>query len=230
MVKVIIVGQGKLAQSIGETLPAQENSQSYISEILIYHKSIAPKVDENTFFIHVGSGREYSETLALARKRNALYLQGATEKSIPLPAPTDGSLRYINAPNLDILIIKFLYWLNLGKELFKNEKITIKESHQQEKQSVAGTAVKMCQMLDLDENSVQSIRDPQVQSDMGIPHIDHHAYHKIVVGDEKSNLKLETYVSGFQSYGKGLFEIIKSVSLLKKRNYEIEELVELGLI
>lgn len=223
MKKLIIIGNGKLTESIISNIPNYINIQTEkFSKI--------GEFDNETIFVHIGSGREFKVSLNLAIKYNSSYIQAATEKEYKLEPPKDISIKFIHAPNLDINIIKFIHWLKIGKDLFKNENIEILESHQKQKKSKPGTAIKFAHYLGTNEDEIISIRDTNTQKKLNISNLEHHAYHKISIGNSDSLITLETKIEGAVSYSKGLAIIINSIEYLQPGSYEIEELVEKNLI
>jgi dihydrodipicolinate reductase len=225
---VIVIGRGKLSEKIQNDLPKYISQKNQIQSIKAYNPT--DNFTEDTVFVHVGSGREYGESLNIASMHNSTYIQGATEKDYSLERPKDESLKYIYAPNLNIQIVKFLYWLKLGRDLFTSEKIQIKESHQKEKQSVPGTAIKMCDLFGIDKNKIISIRDPEIQKTMNIMDLSQHAFHEILIGNNENHIKLETNITGLASYVEGLSKIISILPFLKTKNYELEDLIDEGLL
>ncbi|MGL1890813.1 MAG: hypothetical protein OCD02_04265 [Spirochaetaceae bacterium] len=223
MKKLVIVGNGKLADSIA-------NNISDYTDINIERYNNSGVFDNNSIFVHIGSGREFEESLKLAIQYDSSYIQSSTENKYKLEPPQNISIKYIHAPNLDINIIKLIYWLKLGKDLFKNEQISIFESHQTGKKSKPGTAIKFAQYLGLNEDDIISIRNKNEQEKLNIKNLNHHAYHKIRIGDLDSSIEIETKIEGAISYSKGLAKIVSCFENLQPGNYEIEELVEMNLL
>lgn len=223
MKKLVIIGRGKLAESIKEHLP------TYM-DIKIEGFSNSGSYDRETIFLHIGSGREYKESLLIAERDDISYIQAATEKEYELKHPVPGTFRFIHAPNLDLNIIKLIHWLKLGRELFQNEDVELIESHQKEKSSKPGTAIKFGEYLGVGEDEIISIREPEKQKELGINNLKHHAFHRINIGDENSSIKIETKVEGAISYSKGIAKIIGVLDRLEPGNYEIEDLVARSLI
>lgn len=223
MNELVIVGNGKLADTI-------ENKFNTYSDIKTKKYKSDINYCKDSVFIHIGSGRQYVESLQKAIKHGASFIQAATEKDIKMEPPTGDKIIYLNAPNIDLNIIKLFYWLKSAKELFKGEKITITESHQEEKSSQPGTALKFCNILGISETSIVSIREPEIQRELKINNLKHHAYHKIQIGDEDSKITIETKIEGANSYVKGLAQIVSCISGLENGNYEIDELLNLNLI
>lgn len=223
MNKLVIIGRGKLAESIKQHLP------TYL-DIEIEGYSNSGSYDNKSVFLHIGSGREYKESLLLAESCGISYIQAATEKEYELKHPEPGMIRYIHAPNLDLNIIKLIHWMKLGRELFQNEEVEIIESHQQEKSSKPGTAIKFGEYLGVGESEIISIRDPEKQRHLNINNLKHHAFHRIIIGDDNSSIKIETKVEGAISYSKGIAKIITVLDRLDRDNYEIEDLIERGVL
>ena len=219
MKKIVIIGKGKLADSI-------RNNIAKYSEVEIEDYNSSGIFDDESIFVHIGSGREFEESLTLAIENKSSYIQSSTEKDYKLDPPNNLSIKYIHAPNLDINIIKLIYWLKLGKGLFKDEQISICESHQMEKKSKPGTAIKFAEYLGLNENEIISIRNKDEQSKLNIKNLSHHAYHKISIGDIDSSIDIETRIEGAVSYSKGLSKIVSCIEKIKPGYHEIEELIE----
>ncbi|MDC7220077.1 MAG: dihydrodipicolinate reductase C-terminal domain-containing protein [Spirochaetales bacterium] len=219
----IVVGNGKLAEQIKKDLPL------YL-DITVKSYEQGTSCDGQSVFVHIGSGRQYEEALARAIEGNSCFIQAATEKDIKLNPPSRGALCYLHAPNLDLNIVKFFYLLSQASDIFKGEASSVTESHQAAKTSVPGTAYKICDYLDFPKANIESIRDPDRQSDMGIGRPEQHAYHRIQFGGASSHIALETYVEGLESYVTGLAKIIGASVHLDKQNYEVEDLLKLNLL
>lgn len=223
MKEVIIVGNGKLADVI-------ENNFSTYSKIPVKKYKANIEVNKDSIFVHIGSGREYEESLKLAKLNGAAYIQAATEKDIKMKPITDNVIRFISAANLDLNIIKFFYWLKFASNLFKSEAISIIESHQEVKKSQAGTALKICENLNISKESIISIRDPEQQKKLNIKNLNHHAFHRIKIGDDDSSIIIDTKIEGAISYVKGLARIVECIPALENGFYEIDDLVKLKLL
>ncbi len=228
-IKVVIVGNGKLASGFVSDL-ANYDVNKFIKYVTSYKDFDKDDTDINTVFVHVGSGRQYHESLKLALNKGATYIQAATEKGITMENPISDNIKFINSPNLCINIIKFFYWLIIGSKLFNGDDIRITESHQSDKVSVPGTAYKMCDLMEVPYKNITSIRDKEKQKLLNIENLNQHAYHQVKIGGEDSLITMETKIEGMRAYTEGLYRIIqKSIDLLPGI-YEIEELVEKGLL
>lgn len=225
---IVIVGHGKLAEAISSNLPKHDQEDRLFKGFYTYNGQ--SNLPAPAILVHVGSGRQYQESLALAINHRFAFIQAATEKEIPLKPPTPGEIIFINAPNLDLRLIKLFHWLKLGADLFQDETISITESHQSTKLSDPGTAYKMCEILGIDHSMVTSIRDPEQQRALQIKTLEHHAYHQLVIGSSDSHIKIETKVEGSASYVAGLYEILKSVRNVPIGNYEVEALLVNGYL
>jgi 4-hydroxy-tetrahydrodipicolinate reductase len=223
MKKIILIGNGKLANSIFSNLP------NY-TDIEVKKYNANGIYDKESIFVHIGSGREFKESLDIAIKSKSAFIQASTGKNYSLEPPKDITIKYIHAPNLDINIIKLIYWFKLGESLFSNETVSILESHQSEKTSEPGTAIKFANYLGVDVDNIESIRDKNKQKKLNITTLDHHAFHKISIGDKDSSINIETKIEGAISYSKGLARIVECINNLKIGKYEVEELVKFNLL
>lgn len=223
MNSVVLVGNGKLADAF-------ERDFNNYSPLPI--KKYTPECisDSKTVFVHIGSGRQYKESLLQAQRSGACYIQAATQKNIPLEPPVDPAITYIHAPNLDITIIKLFYLLNKAGTLFNNECITITESHQKEKTSQPGTAHKFCEYLHIPTKSIVSIRDPELQKKIPVTNLQQHAYHKIQIGPDNANVTITTKIEGSKSYLQGLARIIACLPRISHGCYEVDDLISLQLL
>lgn len=70
-----------------------------------------------------------------------------------------------------------------------------------------------------------SIRDPKYQEKLFITSLDHHAFHRIRIGNEHSSITIETKIEGATSYVEGLARIVQCLPELDRGNYEIDDLV-----
>lgn len=218
MKELVLIGNGKLADEI-------YNKFHNYSDIPVRKYTENMKIGKDTILVHVGSGRQYHESLELALKHGASYIQAATVKDVQLDPPQGTGIIYIQAPNLDINIIKLFYLLRSAKGLFKDVPISIIESHQKEKKSRPGTALKFCDYLRVPRENIVSIRDPEYQKKLHITNLDHHAFHRIEIGDAHSSITIETKIEGATSYVEGLARIVQSLPKLDNGNYEIDDLV-----
>ena len=224
---IVVIGSGKLAGCIIDNLP-KTDAEGVFGSVVGYEDGM--HVDYRSVFVHVGSGRQYAQSLKLAADCGSVYIQASTVKHTVMDPPREGVIPFVHAPNLDLNIIRFLFWLKQAGALFGGERIKITESHQSGKTSVPGTAYKMAEALGVDPAAITSVRDPHRQFELGITDIGRHAWHRIAIGGGNSVITLETKVEGLLSYVEGLSRILKVCGKLGKRNYEIEELVEEGLI
>jgi len=223
MKEIVIVGRGKLANAIIERFPVY-------SDIPVREYESGMSVSADSVFVHIGSGRQYEESLNIAMENNSSFIQAATEKDIPMERPEAGDFRFIAAPNLDLNIIRLFHILAQSGGLFAGEKISITESHQSVKTSKAGTAVKMAHYLDYPQENIISVRDPEVQKSLNISNMNQHAFHRVVIGDADSSITIETKIEGAEGYVKGLAEIVEAVFRLENGIHEIEDMVQAGLI
>ena len=224
-----VIGNGKLAHTILNTLSEKDTGNEFIHDIRQF-KEDDSYADDNVIFVHVGSGRQYEASVKEAQRRYFVYIQAATEHDIKMLTPQKDDFLFIHAPNLAIIIIKFMYLMKMASPLFSNYTKSITESHQASKQSVAGTAVKLSENLHMDPAKISSIRNIDNQQMLQVTNFNHHAYHRIEMIEGDASLQFISKIEGAAPYVDGLFEIVKIVRKLEMQHYEIEDLVEQGLL
>lgn len=225
MKNIIIVGSGKLSESITKRLPEYIRSCS-----IDYWENNEQYPSDNKVIIHIGSGREFDEVISYCRKNKTPLIQGATDITGNY---SDADFTYIDAPNLNILMLKFMHMIKRYGDQFSNERISITESHQESKKSLPGTAIEFAKSLGVDSREIKSVRDPEVQKKQyGIPeeHLNLHAFHEINIGDECTSINIKTLVRGHESYAAGLAAVINALDNLENRYYHIMDLIDMKLI
>jgi len=222
---IIIAGNGKLAQSIYTGLP------EYIEKCRIdFWENNGLYPDDNKVIVHIGSGRQFGDVIDFCEKTGMSLIQGATEVK---SNHRDAKFTYIDAPNFNLLMLKFMSMLKDYGEYFKGYNVSIVESHQQSKLTIPGTAVEFAQSLGVNPAEIKSIRDPNVQESVyGISkeHLALHAMHEISIGDENTLISLKTMVNGHESYVRGLAAIIGSLDKLENKYYHILDLISMKVI
>ena len=225
MRNIIIVGSGKLAESITKRLP------EYISGCSIDHWGNNEQYSsEDKVIIHTGSGRQFDEVISYCRKNKTPLIQGSTDITGDY---TGAGFTFIDAPNLNILMLKFMHMIKQYGSHFSNEKISITESHQETKKSLPGTAIEFAKSLGVDSREIKSIRNPEEQKKQyGIPeeHLKLHAFHEINIGDEWTSINIKTLVKGHESYAAGLAAVINALGNLENRYYHIMDMIDMKLI
>ncbi len=113
------------------------------------------------------------------------------------------------APNMAVEVVAIQDELNdlitTSPDEFAGWRMTIRESHQATKKDVSGTAVAFRRQLEalgatLD-GEIESVRDPQVQRELGIQNIDGHAYHWITLTNPDGETRqYRTSIEGRQVY------------------------------
>lgn len=203
IMKIIIVGNGKLSKSLTKGLAIRYSIAKWDD----YDKSLNAK----NIVIHTGSGRQLNECVGYCNRTNSILLELSTGTSIN---NYDIQCPVIVCPNTAIPILKLMYIINKYGKMFRKYKIKITESHQKNKNTIAGTAVDIARSLEVPITEIKSLRDIDVQKNLiGIPdqHLDLHAYHQIIIEDEGCEIKLETKVLGHLAYVSGIKEIIEIV-------------------
>jgi len=221
--QILIVGTGKLARELLGSLNIGDGDE------------LLPWADRNldaapAIVVHAGSGREIAAVMDYCSARHAPLLELATGSALESITP---AFPLILCPNTNILMLKFMSMLEKSAALFRNERITLTESHQAQKTSAPGTALRMAQALGLPEGALHSVRDAARQrSEFHIPaeHLARHAFHQIVIEDSSCSLKFETRVYGDSPYADGVAKILAAVSRhdLEDRGYSIMEFIDRG--
>lgn len=119
-----------------------------------------------------------------------------------------------------------------GKQ-FQEYNVSIEESHQASKKSVAGTAVQLAKSFNISPHTISSIRDSEKQlHELSIPreHLDAHAYHKIRITNSSTQIEITTKVLGHESYSDGIIKLLYALQnkTLENRTYNILELIHSG--
>jgi hypothetical protein len=219
--QVFIVGNGKLARELLENLSGEN-----ISRVVKWNNSNSLLL-ERCVVIHVGSGRELPDAIDYCTRTRSILFELSTTGT---PIPGSVGFPVVICPNVNILMLQFMAMIKQAAPLFWGCKIEIAESHQSSKKSKPGTAVYLAKILGVPENDIHSERDPNIQkAEIGIPqrHLDRHAYHKIVVSNQDTELKFETKVLGKTAYAVSLSFILDKVLRMKlpAGHYDIVELL-----
>ena len=222
---VLIAGHGKLAINMINGLP------EYLHHYQIdFWENFDRYEKDKLLIVHFGSGRELPGIIEFCKNTKSPLIQGATGM---IQEKENYDFTFIDAPNLNILMLKFMYMLKKCGQLYTNYRVSLIESHQQSKKSTPGTAIEIAGSLGVDSSEIKSIRNPADQENIyGIPgeYLDLHAFHEICIEDEGTLINLRTLVKGHESYIHGLSEIIKITDKLQNRYYHVIELIELDLI
>lgn len=222
---ILLAGHGHLAGAI------QTNLSNHLDCTVDSWDNIARYNDvRNMVVAHIGSGRQLPDILAYCHTHRIPLIQGSTGVDYTYEP---GNFALIEAPNFNILLLKFMHMLKHFGKHFRSYEIQIVESHQETKTSVPGTAVAFAEYFGVDLSSIRSIRDRALQvHELGIaaPYLDRHAVHVITIKEGDTTLSLRTEVLGLASYVSGLAGIIRALASLDKRLYNVVDLVELGLI
>jgi 4-hydroxy-tetrahydrodipicolinate reductase len=217
--KTIIVGSGKLMQSLRKGLNKDYKTLSW--------NEFDRNIIQRSIIIHVGSGRELNDCIEYCKKTESILIELSTGSKIQ---DYEITFPVIICPNTAIPIVKLMNMLkHYGKDFMKY-KITIKESHQKEKTTVAGTAIEIAKYLHSPIDEIRSIRNENIQKDeLLIPekYLYLHAFHEILIEDNGCQIKIETRVLGHDAYITGMKEILKICCerAFENRIYYIGELL-----
>lgn len=223
---VYVVGAGKLATEIISSLKSPN-----IQSVVPWSDSTLHK-DEDIIVVHAGSGRELESVYTFCTEHQKPLIELATNIS---SNKSHSAFPLVVCPNTNILLLKFMAMISkFGTNFIEYDK-TIIESHQSTKTSAPGTAYAIAKSLGVENEKVESVRDPFVQEKaLGIPgpFLSRHAYHKITISDSTVSVTLETKVFGSTPYSAGLAKIIDAMITrkLEKRVYDVLEFIEQGWI
>jgi 4-hydroxy-tetrahydrodipicolinate reductase len=220
---IIIVGTGKLASELIDSLKKSSDQR-----VLAWTDS--GQVADRSVVVHAGSGRELHGVIAFCERTRSPLLELATGSEIETIAC---QFPVVLCANTNILMLKFMSMLRTSGHLFSNYRITVTESHQASKTSVAGTAVQIAQSLGLSGANVLSVRDADYQqAQLAIPaeHLPRHAFHQVLIEDGTCTIKMETLVQGSSPYADGVAAIVRAIAIhpLEDRLYDVNEFIENG--
>jgi len=222
---ILVSGHGKLATTIRKDLHSHLNCV-----VDAWENAEAYKNERNKIIVHIGSGRQLPEILRYCSAHGTPLIQGSTGLEYDR---TLNDFTVIEAPNLNILLLKCMNMLKQFGKHFASYDIQITESHQAEKTSLPGTAVAFAEYFGIDPAAIQSIREPHIQLrelKIAAEYLERHAVHVITIKDGDTTINVRTEVLGLLSYVAGLAAIIQIVPKLERRFYDVVELVELNLI
>jgi dihydrodipicolinate reductase len=165
--------------------------------------------------VHFGSGKQLTEAIELCEKLKMPLIQGTTKVEVP-----KGRKAVIfNIPNLSLPIIRFLGAFPAFKaEVGKGMRVSIVESHPEQKADVSGTAKIAAVTSGIDEKMIKSVRDVDVQLAMGVEreHLKGHAYHDFIFIDEdfpedNVEIKIRVKVHGYNTYARGAIALGQAI-------------------
>lgn len=223
--QIFIVGSGKLATELLKNLALEPTSG-------IVPWQGTPATSAPAIVVHAGSGRELEQVAEFCERSGSVLVELATGSALlrrTLRCPV------VLCPNTNILMLKFITMLHRAGPMFAGSRITVTESHQAGKTSVAGTAVVIAEALALDAEDVVSVRDPREQEvALRIPqkHLARHAVHVVSIEDGACTISLEARVYGSSPYADGVSRIIAAVQKypIDCRAHTIAEFIDRGLV
>ena len=225
--RVVIVGAGKLAASLGETLLGLHDRKlvpQLVSELDEISWDVArPRL---RMVVHAGSGRLLEDLIASCQRFEIPLVQASTGLQHQLPSVM--KFAFVDAPNLALPIVQFLSLLHHAGELLQGPyDVELRESHQAAKATAAGTARVMAQALRSDPERIDSVRDPERQRELGIPSkfLDAHAAHWISIRGLGVEIAFSTKVLGHQAYGLGLAALADRIETLEAGSHLVTDLV-----
>lgn len=224
MERIHVLGAGKLAKVVGERL-----AERFGQRVVDWAERDA---GFPAFVVHAGSGRQLPEAVAFCEASGSTLVELSTGTEAGMLEPT---FPLVVCPNVAILLVKFLQMMAGGGGLFQGFKVSIEESHQASKTSLAGTAIELAKALGVPASEIVSIRDPEVQSgSLGIPteHLPRHAYHRIQIKEGDAEVVFEARILGHEPYARGVVAILESLENrpLPPGRHDVVELAREGRI
>lgn len=223
---IILVGQGRLANAIKNSLG------KYLENCIVDFWENIDQYSNNTHemvVVHVGSGRQLNEVTRYCSIHGVTLIQGSTG----LEYRYGGQHICIDAPNFNILLLKFMHMLRLFGAHYSTSEIEIIESHQQIKKSAPGTAIAIANYLGVLQKDIKSVRDRDIQIKdykIPVPYVDQHAMHIINITNEDTAISMRVDVNGLESYVSGLATIINNIAGLEKKIYNVVDLIDMKLL
>ncbi|MFW5887771.1 MAG: dihydrodipicolinate reductase C-terminal domain-containing protein [Bacteriovoracia bacterium] len=165
--------------------------------------------------IYFGSGRELPRLIEFSRCSKIPIIQGSSYPDAIKHMNEAKGVAIVHAPNLSIPVVKFMaLFREQAKVLSDFMELSILESHQKGKKDVSKTAREIADMIDLDHDCIESIRDPEEQIEfLGVPkeHLDGHAYH--FFNFEGMGVKIQTsiMIHGRKTYALGALLLAKAL-------------------
>ena len=216
---------GKLLEELKEKSELAKNIFDEVSAVIYLEKD----------------GKRYAEIMCFCN----IYDIPLINLSTGINRRTSQAITFIDAPNIDIGILRKIKVFKMNTEGFRDNpekyEAYITEAHQSGKKSVPGTAKVLQEILGvICHPQIGSIRSPYMAKLMGVPEYDLSGFglHLVEIYEKESNengvrrrvFKEEFYVSGRDSYVKGLVLLLDIIPSLEKRYYHINEIVEEGLL
>ena len=156
----------------------------------------------------------------LFAESNAPFVMGTTggNRDEMVEVVRRSQINAVIAPNMAISVVEVQDQLNRLTETspncFHGWHMRIRESHQAAKRDVSGTArafqAQLEQLGAVMDGEIASIRDPEVQRQLGIQNLDGHAYHWITLtGPDGETREFTTAIEGRAPYVEGTLAAIR---------------------
>lgn len=197
---ILIAGCGKLAQAIFAACQEFQVSCAYFDPKA--HRVAA------SVAVHAGSGKKLSELLDYCEPNFIPIIQASTGQTLP----SEVKIPVVDAPNLALPIV---YLMALAPDMHSRLcslgafNAHVKESHQEIKKSVPGTAVAFAKAVGLQPGDITSVRNPDAQRELEVPeeHLGRHGYHWIMWDFPDMQVELRTRVNGLRPYAVGAIKL-----------------------
>jgi len=171
------------------------------------------------------------ENVGLYILRNIPFIMGTTGGD-PIAMASlvqNSNICAVIAPNMDPALVTVQSMFEWVAEQFPGSlsgfELSVKESHQAAKEGVSGTARAMAILFSKlgvsFPGGINSIRDPNVQLELGIRNLTGHGYHwyTVVSADGSVRIELSTQAEGRDGYSRGTIRAIRFLQDALGRGY-----------
>ena len=241
-IPIFISGMGKMGTLIAEQVAQSDHFvlSRYAMTSARHRRTVQKFGEQNVLLVdYCPSHRELAPgTIAVdftTAKSAVLNVIQYTYLNIPFVMGTTGGDRQeiekmvrrsqisaVIAPNMATEVVEvqdeFQRLIETSPDTFQGWHMTVRESHQVAKRDVSGTARAFQAQLErlgaTMEGEIESIRDPEVQRQLGIKNLDGHAYHWITLtGPNDETREFTTAIEGRQSYVEGTLAAIRFLAI-----------------
>ncbi len=200
--KIILVGSGELGKEI---------KKYFIENDILVFDLFQDEILKGgiDYIIYAGSERLIEKTIEISKKINTEIILLST--NISRDKFLDSKVSVFENTSLEVLsFIESILFFAKNKVF---DSIEITESHQYSKKDVSATALKICKLLNVDILNINSIRNPDEQTKIGIPFhfLSGHAYHKVIFENVGVFTSFEVLVLGRKTYAAGLLNILQNL-------------------
>ena len=217
--RLIIVGRGKMAQMMERECARGFDASGVLGYQRVDGVPFPLNFPRESIVVHVSSKERLPGVVEECEKYNLPLIQASSGQTKLISK--DVKIPVIDAPNLSLEIVALFDVLpRLGKLIQEaGSDVHVCESHQHTKTSPPITAHTIAGFFGKMPESVQSIRDIEVQTAiLGVSgeHIGGHGYHYVkIVGEGGSEIILQTKINGRLPYFYGALAVARKILEIK---------------